>query len=124
MGGTRLQRATDKHSLNYGGRRWWFIWWKRGVACRRRCRILYTPFGQTVFACRKCHELTYESCQKSGSYFYENFSRPSDVHNKALERFKRARSIKKKEKLYRKLLWADDMMCGYIDKVIGRKWKR
>ena len=59
---------------NDRGVRFWFICpgRKNGVACpRRRCRKLYRAPSGHVFACRVCHELTYEGRQKSGSLFYE-----------------------------------------------------
>ena len=49
---------------NYGGSRWWF----RcpliigGVACRRRCRVLY--LRGRYFGCRTCHDLSYRSTQQ------------------------------------------------------------
>jgi hypothetical protein len=39
----------------------------RGFAtktCRRRSGRLYLPTGQTVFRCRPCYELTYQSAQQ------------------------------------------------------------
>ncbi len=49
----------------FNGRRWWFICplWVRGVACNRRAGKLYLPPGAKYFGCRKCHNLTYRSCQ-------------------------------------------------------------
>jgi hypothetical protein len=43
--------------LNFGGVRWWFSC----PRCRRRCAKLYLPRA-SAFLCRKCHNLTYESC--------------------------------------------------------------
>jgi len=48
---------------NYGGRRWWFICPLKGI----RAAKLYLPPGATCFACRQAHDLTYTSCQESGS---------------------------------------------------------
>ena len=48
---------------HYGGRRWWFI-------CpikKTRVAKLYLPPGATKFGSRKAHDLTYTSCQESGS---------------------------------------------------------
>lgn len=39
---------------NFNGRRQWFLC----LSCRRRCRILY---GGTLFRCRKCQGLRYET---------------------------------------------------------------
>jgi hypothetical protein len=51
----------------FGGRRWWFVCplIVRGIACNRRAGKLYLPPGAKYFGCRKCHDLTYESCQDS-----------------------------------------------------------
>jgi hypothetical protein len=51
----------------FGGRRWWFICplIVRGIACRRRAGKLYLPPGAKYFGCRKCHDLTYRSCQEA-----------------------------------------------------------
>jgi len=50
---------------NYGGVRWWFLC----PICFRRCRILYQPPSQSVFACRVCHDLSYRSRQEGKNYF-------------------------------------------------------
>ena len=49
----------------FGGRRWWFTCplIVRGIACTRRAGKLYLPPGARHFGCRKCHDLTYRSCQ-------------------------------------------------------------
>jgi hypothetical protein len=102
---------------NYGGVRWWYLCpvSKKGVPCRRRVRILYTPFGQPIFACRRCNNLTYESCQRSGTYFYESVSRPMDIRDKYLDKFRRARTWKTRKTLMRKLLWADRMLGNWLE---------
>ncbi len=55
---------------NYGGRRWWFECpvVKDGVYCGNRITKLFLPPGGEYFGCRECHDLTYESCQKSHKY--------------------------------------------------------
>jgi hypothetical protein len=35
------------------------------VACNRRAGKLYLPSGARYFGCRKCHDLTYKSCQEA-----------------------------------------------------------
>src|SRR5262249_33440709 len=51
----------------FGGRRWWFLCplIARGMACNRRAGKLYLPPGAKYFGCRKCHDLTYRSCQEA-----------------------------------------------------------
>lgn len=58
--------ATDEIELvatspNYGGARWWF----RCSGCVQRARKLFLPPGAAAFRCRRCHGLTYRSCQES-----------------------------------------------------------
>lgn len=45
----------------FGGVRWWFIC----PSCNRRAAKLYIPFRHDRFLCRRCHGLTYQSCQDS-----------------------------------------------------------
>src|SRR5689334_2423818 len=54
---------------NLGGSRWWFHCplVKRGIACKRRVRLLFLPLGARYFGCRACHNLIYESCQTHDS---------------------------------------------------------
>ncbi len=42
-------------TCNYGGLRYWF----KCPTCQKRKAILYKPKSSNVFACRKCHDLTY-----------------------------------------------------------------
>lgn len=51
----------------FGGRRWWFTCplAVNGVACNRRAGKLHLPPGGRYFGCRKCHNLTYRSCQEA-----------------------------------------------------------
>jgi len=50
---------------NFGGLRWWLTCplVVRGVACRRRVAKLY--LRGRYYGCRRCHDLTYESCQEA-----------------------------------------------------------
>jgi len=52
---------------NFGGYRWWFRCplVVNGVPCLRRCGKLYLPPGGRYFGCRRCHNLTYTSCNES-----------------------------------------------------------
>lgn len=54
-------------STQFGGRRWWFTCplVVSGVACNRRAGKLYLPPGARYFGCRRCHDLTYRSCQEA-----------------------------------------------------------
>jgi hypothetical protein len=55
---------------NFGGLRWWFLCplLRRDVPCGRRVGKLYLPPAGRYFGCRRCHGLTYTSCQESGKY--------------------------------------------------------
>jgi hypothetical protein len=52
---------------HFGGSRPWFRCQglPREVHCGRRVRIVYLAFGAEFWACRRCWDLTYISCQKS-----------------------------------------------------------
>jgi|ERR1035437_1295619 hypothetical protein len=94
---------------NYGGIRLWFICpgWKNGIPCRRRCRKLYLPPSGYVFACRVCHELTYESRQKSGGLYYELIKRPLKIHGKALAALKHSRCSRRQDRAIQRKEWAE-----------------
>jgi hypothetical protein len=51
----------------FGRPRFWFVcpMIVRGVTCNRRGGKLYLPPGAKYFGCRKCHHLTYRSCQEA-----------------------------------------------------------
>jgi len=53
-GDTRQGVALTETPCHYGGTRKWFLC----PSCRRRCGVLYI---HTSIACRKCHDLVYES---------------------------------------------------------------
>jgi len=90
---------------NFGGKRWWYVCplIVNGRACRRRCRIVYMPPGSEYFGCRECHQLTYESRQRHREKFYEGFEKPYKAAEAARKGLAKARSSKKKEKLWRQL---------------------
>jgi hypothetical protein len=75
---TLLYRWNDKEDVrfpvslevtptHFGGLRWWFTCplIVRNIACNRRAGKLYLPPGAKYFGCRKCHGLTYRSCQEA-----------------------------------------------------------
>jgi hypothetical protein len=51
-------------SPHFGGRRWWFLC----PRCAARVAVLYRRPRQAGFACRACHDLTYESAQLRGTW--------------------------------------------------------
>jgi hypothetical protein len=92
---------------NYGGVRLWFLCpgWKNGAPCGRQCRKLYLK--GIVFACRICHELTYESTQKSGSRFYELIERPMKIRDRTAPGLRDLRAGGKRDRALRRMDWAD-----------------
>jgi hypothetical protein len=61
----RLQTSQPR----FGGQRWWLTcpMTRNGTSCNRRVGYLYLPPGASDFGCRKCHDLTYRSCQMAHS---------------------------------------------------------
>jgi len=51
----------------FDGERWWFTcpMIVSGVACNGRAGKLHLPPGAKYFGCRRCHDLTYRSCQEA-----------------------------------------------------------
>lgn len=85
----------------FGGKRWWFIC--PGICCERRCRILYMPAGGSEFACRACHNLTYQSTQEGQSVFAA-FLKILVNHDTWMRQMAMMRSDEKRQKLERKIL--------------------
>ena len=108
---------------NYGGKRWWFICplVVNGRACQRRCRIVYMPPGAKYFGCRECHQLTYESRQRHREKFYEGFEKPYKAAEAAQKELAKARSWKKKEKIWRKLAQAHAAIESFENILTSRK---
>lgn len=54
----------------FGGLRWWFVCplVVNGRPCGRRVGKLYLPPSGRYFGCRRCHDLTYTSCQQSHKF--------------------------------------------------------
>lgn len=55
----------------YGGRRYWM----RCPFCIRKCNKLVCPPGAKYFGCRKCYDLSYNSCNESHKFdtFYRGY---------------------------------------------------
>ena len=84
---------------NYGGMRWWFFC----PACDRRCRILYLPSDEIYFACRICHNLTYESQQEGKDKLWPLFAAITKLP--FLERkYYRSRSERKRDRYWKKIM--------------------
>jgi hypothetical protein len=54
-------------TTRFGRQRWWFTCPLviDGKPCNGRSGKLYLPPGGKYFGCRKCHQLTYRSCQEA-----------------------------------------------------------
>ena len=114
---------------NFGGVRWWFSCphMLDGKECGRRVGKLYRPPGGRYFACRRCLELTYESCQKSHRYD-GLFALVAGETSGAFEAVKRAFSYRAKEARRRKaessptLLDAFEEVFGGAEGHEGASW--
>ena len=51
----------DSTPCHFGNSRLWILC----PGCERRVRVIYRPPSRYRFLCRYCHELTYESCNRS-----------------------------------------------------------
>lgn len=100
----------------FGGQRWWF-WCP---ACSRRCRILYLPFDESMFACRQCHRQTYPSQQEYRSLA----SRTIEVlfsYDVIYARYQAEQSPKKKVRLFAKLMRMNQLIAAESEKLSLRK---
>jgi hypothetical protein len=54
----------------FGGLRHWFVCPLSGDhgRCNQRSRVLYIPPGASLFGCRACYDLTYQSCRDCHRY--------------------------------------------------------
>ncbi len=84
---------------NFGGVRWWFCcpYMVDGEECGRRVGKLYLLPGGRYFACRRCLDLTYESCQKSHLYNGLFALVAGEASGETFEAVKRAFSYQSKE---------------------------
>jgi hypothetical protein len=60
----------ERMACRFGGVRYWFLCpaVKDDVYCGNRVTKLFLPSGGSVFGCRDCYDLTYQSCQESHKY--------------------------------------------------------
>ena len=70
--------------LYSGGKRYWFSC----PNCRRRVGRLHLPHGRRYFFCRRCHDLTYMSCQESHKFdwFFAEMGVPPSVGRRLFKR--------------------------------------
>ena len=63
----RIPVRLQSTPTQFGGERWWFTCplIVNGTACNRRAGSLHLPPSARYFGCRKCHGLTYRSCQQA-----------------------------------------------------------
>ena len=69
-GGLEYKIGIERMACRFGGWRYWFLCpaVKDGVYCGGRVTKLFLPSGGSVFGCRQCYDLTYQSCQESHKY--------------------------------------------------------
>jgi hypothetical protein len=81
----KTDSAGERHRLDYrvalcsipcrfGGEQWYFLC----PDCRRRFRQIHLPPEGVLFACRQCHDLTYESVQTHNQRWSELLRACSD----------------------------------------------
>lgn len=72
-GGKELKQRVDFTStpVHFGGVRWWFVC----PLCNRRCGSLHIAAPRNVFACRKCHDLSYTSAQTAHEHDRGRFAK-------------------------------------------------
>ena len=69
-GGLEYKVGIERTACRFGGVRYWFLCpaVKDGVYCGNRVTKLFLPPAGKVFGCRRCYDLTYQSCQESHKY--------------------------------------------------------
>jgi hypothetical protein len=69
-GGMEYKICIERMRCRFGGVRYWFLCpaVKDDVYCGNRVTKLFLPPGGSVFGCRDCYDLTYQSCQESHKY--------------------------------------------------------
>jgi hypothetical protein len=69
-GGLEYKVCIERMACRFGGVRYWFLCpaVKDDVYCGNRVTKLFLPPGGSVFGCRGCYDLTYQSCQESHKY--------------------------------------------------------
>ena len=69
-GGLEYKIGIERMACRFGGVRHWFLCpaVNDGVYCGNRVTKLFLPPGGSVFGCRECYDLTYQSCQESHKY--------------------------------------------------------
>lgn len=111
-----------KTPCNRGGERYWFLcsYVRNGRQCGRRVGVLY--WKDEEFACRHCHNLTYESRKLSGRFKAGGslISAPDlDKVGSAVKRFYYNGKITRKYKRYLKMKVKFKFACAaYLNTVI------
>jgi hypothetical protein len=65
---------------NYGGERRWLLC----PRCFKRVAKLYRPPGEVLFACRRCHQLTYRSVQCHDARLDRLLKAPEEVRQQMM----------------------------------------
>ena len=68
--GLEYKIGIERMACRFGGVRYWFLCpaVKDSVYCGDRVTKLFLTSGGSVFGCRQCYDLTYQSCQESHKY--------------------------------------------------------
>lgn len=90
----------------FGGERYWFTcpWYVNGKYCGRRIGVLY--LGARHFACRHCHNLSYESRNENKQYRYNplfitlnNMFEADKLHEQVKRRYYAGKPTRKQRRL-------------------------
>jgi hypothetical protein len=103
----KYSHRLESTQCNFGGIKWYFICSciKNGVVCGNRVRILY--LAGKYFVCRKCADLTYETCNTSKRFrtgFWKVWSNNCKAEDYYMKYVKRQTYKGKPTKAYRKYL--------------------
>jgi hypothetical protein len=108
---------------NYGGQRWWFSCPRMvgGKECGRRVGKIYRAPGSRRFACRRCLDLSYESCQKSHRYDGILARMADDASGVTFEFLKQAFSCQAKEARRRQATPPPKLSDAFREMLKGRE---
>ena len=92
----------------FGGKRYWFVcpWHTNGVYCGKRVGVLY--LSGKYFACRHCHNLTYNSRNENRKYKHyplfavlDGYKKAEEIEKQIKRRFYAGKPTRKQRRLDR-----------------------
>jgi hypothetical protein len=108
----------------FGGLRRWFLCPGRASEsnCGARCRVLYCPPTEPMFACRGCHGLSYRS-QTRRDKVYLDYVRPRNQLKRIRERINHARNDENRRLLEEKAEVLEQRLDEFQTWVREIQWK-